>query len=131
MTTSNTEARSRAAISFQALLSKHPPGSSPYRIAERALDLAFNGSCPEGNDFEHTLLEDARQILDRQIRAKLIDGCAEAADRSRCKRKLRPVSPRNFACGEPLVARVTASPLQGGPRFSNKLHGGGGHGRNC
>lgn len=72
MTTSSSEAQSRAIASFQALLSKYRPGSSPYRIAERALDLVFNGRCVR-EDFEaQELLKEAEHLIAKQVRAKLL-----------------------------------------------------------
>lgn len=72
MTISEVEAHSRVIASIQALLSKHRPGSSPYRIAERALDLAFNGSCTHGTASEQTLLAEAEHLISKQVRAKLL-----------------------------------------------------------
>ena len=72
MTISSSEAQLRAIASFQALLSKHRPDSSPYRIAERALDLAFNGTFVR-DDFEaRELLEEAEHLIAKQIRARLL-----------------------------------------------------------
>ena len=72
MTIIKTEAHSRAVLSIQALLSKHIPGSSPYRIAERALDLAFNSSRVLGGDREQELLAEAKYFINCQVRAKLL-----------------------------------------------------------
>jgi len=72
MTIIKTEAHSRAVLSIQALLSKHTPGSSPYRIAERALDLAFNSSRALGGDREQELLAEAKYFIDRQVQANLL-----------------------------------------------------------
>lgn len=73
--TSYAEAHPRAVASFQALLSKHSPGTSHYRIAERALDLAFNSSCACGaTTSEQGLLVQAEILIQRQVRAKLIPG---------------------------------------------------------
>jgi hypothetical protein len=72
MTISPSEAQSRAIASFQALLSKHRPESSPYRIAERALDLMFNGRCVR-DDFEaQELLKEAEHLIAKQVRARLL-----------------------------------------------------------
>lgn len=72
MTSSESEARSRVVASLQALLSKQKPGSSSHRIAERALDLAFNGSCTRGSNLEYDLLNEARRLIARQIQVKLL-----------------------------------------------------------
>jgi hypothetical protein len=72
MTISDFEAHSRAVSSLQALLSKHSPGSSSYRIAERALDLAFNGMLSRGVASEQDLLTEAEDVLERQVQAKLL-----------------------------------------------------------
>jgi hypothetical protein len=72
MTIITTEAHSRAVLSIQALLSKHTPGSFPYQIAERALDLAFNSARALGGDREQELLTEAKYFIDRQVRAKLL-----------------------------------------------------------
>lgn len=74
MTLSEGEAHSRAVASLQALLSKHSPGSSPYRIAERALDLAFNRSRARGSLSEHDLLVEAETLIQHQVEARLIPG---------------------------------------------------------
>ena len=73
------EARSRAVVSIQLLLSKHKAGTSPYRVAERALDLAFN--CPywRGGDLERELLEDAEDTIQLQLRAGLIEALPAVA----------------------------------------------------
>ena len=72
MTISDVEAHSRAVSSIQALLSKHSPGTSPYHIAERALDLAFNGTLARGVASEQDLLTEAEDVIQRQVRAKLL-----------------------------------------------------------
>lgn len=72
MTISEVEAHSRAVVAIQALLSKHRPDSFPYRIAERALDLAFNCSRAFGRDREQELLAEAQHLIDRQVQAKLL-----------------------------------------------------------
>lgn len=72
MTTSPSEARCSAVSSLQGLLSKHRPDSHPYRIAERALDLAFNCPCALGVAPVQELLTEAECIIQRQIRARLI-----------------------------------------------------------
>lgn len=70
MTISSSEAQSRAIASLQALLSKHWPESPPYQLAERALDLVFNGRCVR-NDFEaQELLKEAEHLIARQVRAR-------------------------------------------------------------
>ena len=71
MNISKAEAHSRAVVSIQALLSKHRPGTNSHRIAELALDLAFNGSTPSEADFESELLADARLLIRRQVAARL------------------------------------------------------------
>lgn len=72
MTNFSPEAQLRAIASFQALLSKHRPESSPYRTAERALDLVFNGSCVR-DDFEaQELLKEAEYLIASQVKAKLL-----------------------------------------------------------
>lgn len=82
MTISEVEAHSRAVASIQALLSKHSPGSSPYRIAERALDLAFNGSCANSTAFEQALLAEAESLLAKQVLAKLLAEFAEPSPKA-------------------------------------------------
>lgn len=72
MTTPPSEALSSAIASFQGLLSKHHPDSLSYRIAERALDLAFNCSCALGTAPEQELLTEAESLIQRQVRASLI-----------------------------------------------------------
>lgn len=72
MTISEVEAHSRAVVSLQVLLSKHCPGSSPYCIAERALDLAFNWPRASSAISELELLAEAESLIERQVRSKLI-----------------------------------------------------------
>lgn len=72
MTISEVEAHSRAVLSIQALLSKHPPGTSPYRIAERALDLAFNSQFDLRTSPAQEMLAEAEAVIERQVRAKLL-----------------------------------------------------------
>lgn len=71
MTISQAEAHSRAVVSIQALLSKQSPGTNSHRVAELALDLAFNGSTPGNADFESELLADARLLIRKQVTARL------------------------------------------------------------
>jgi hypothetical protein len=73
MTTSALDAHSRAVISIQALLSKQQPGTPRYRVIERALDLAFNGVCPRGGDYEAELLADSDLIIAQQLTAQLLN----------------------------------------------------------
>lgn len=72
MATSPPEALSSAIASLQGLLSKHRPESHTYRIAERALDLAFNCPCAFGAAPEQELLTEAESTIERQVRANLI-----------------------------------------------------------
>ncbi|MDM0018009.1 hypothetical protein [Variovorax saccharolyticus] len=84
---SDVEAHSRAVAAFQALLSKHRPGSSPYCIAERALDLAFNSASARGTAPEQELLAEAKSLIELQVRSKLI--AEPSADKN-------PPAPRSF-----------------------------------
>lgn len=72
MTISSPEAQSRAIASLQALLSKHRPESSPYRVAERALDLVFNGLCVRNDSEAQELLKEAENLIAKQVRARLL-----------------------------------------------------------
>ncbi|SFE00909.1 hypothetical protein [Paracidovorax konjaci] len=72
MTISLSEAQSRAIASFQVLLSKHQPESSPYRIAERALDLVFNGRSVLDDFDAQELLTEAEQLIAKQVQARLL-----------------------------------------------------------
>ena len=72
MTIFEVEAHSRAVTSIQALLSKYASGSFSYRIAERALDLAFNVSCTLSENPKQELLAEAQHLIDLQVQAKLL-----------------------------------------------------------
>lgn len=72
MTIAEIEAHSRAIVSIQALLSKLSPGTSPYRIAERALDLAFNKPLDSGASPVREMLAEAEILIQQQLRAKLL-----------------------------------------------------------
>jgi hypothetical protein len=110
------EAQTRAVSALQALLEKHSPGTFPYQVAERALDLAFNG-LSELLASEATLLRQARSALRRQIDARLIP----------------PVQPR--LSGVPRESLCERSRMPGTHRTRTVPHGraafavGGGHGR--
>jgi hypothetical protein len=78
MTISKAEAHSRAVVSIQTLLSKHRPGTNSHRIAELALDLAFNGSSPSNGDFKSELLADARLLIRKQVAARLRSSLSSA-----------------------------------------------------
>jgi hypothetical protein len=72
MTIFSSEAQSRAIASFQALLSKHRPETSPYQTAERALDLVFNGRCVRDDFDAQELLKEAEHLIAEQVRARLL-----------------------------------------------------------
>lgn len=106
--TSGVDAHACAVASIQALLSKHRPGSSPYRIAERALDLAFNSPFLPETSHEEALLAEAEQLIQRQLRAGLIAGpstsetlarprAAALTPRSTRVRTWRPPAPQRRA----------------------------------
>ena len=128
MTTSESEAHSRVVVSLQALLSKHRPGSSPHRIAERALDLAFNGSRSRGGDLKLELLQDAEQTIGRQVEAKLLDGLADTSSTTSIARL---VGTRTFAPGLPLRHSVIGRLLQVEIRLTIEERNGDGHARLC
>jgi hypothetical protein len=98
MNISKAEAHSRAVVAIQALLSKHHPGTNSHRIAELALDLAFNGSTPSNADFESELLAHARLLIRGQIAARLRSR-TNSAPRSRNfpTFDVHPLSMRRFA----------------------------------
>lgn len=116
--TSYAEAHPRAVACFQALLSKHSPGSPQYRIAERALDLAFNSSWARGATSEQGLLVHAETLIERQVRAKLIPGpSTRPSPSSRESQRIR-VRFRHLASRPPL-RRVVAEVFVQGERWLN------------
>lgn len=125
MITSPSEALSSAIASLQGLLSKHCPDTFSYRIAERALDLAFNCPCALRAAPEQELLTEAECLIRRQVLAGLIPKTAVAplpvlstAEQIACprhlgwRRKMRPRVAEQFAqseCGLATEERSGAS----------------------
>lgn len=124
MTTSDSEARVRAVVSLQALLSKHSPGSSQYRIAERALDLAFNGPCATCGNSQHSLLEYARHTLNLQVRAKLIERGTRAGNGHYCSRRQYARAAHRSRREEAAAPLLTAS-VSAQEQLSGGTHDGG------
>lgn len=131
MTTSDVEAHSRAVVSLQALLSKHCPGTSPFTVAERALDLAFNGLQPRGGDIEQKLLEDARLTIDRQVRARLIGELSAGTKAAQPQAERGQVRTRFLAWRGALRPRVAEHLVQAELWLTIEKHSGDGDARRC
>jgi hypothetical protein len=130
MTISDVEAHSRAVSSIQALLSKHSPGSSPYRIAERALDLAFNSTSARGVTSEEELLSEAEDVIERQVRAKLlVEPAASLPPFASSERET--VRRRYLAWRGPLRPRVAEKFVQAELWLTTEECSGGGHVQVC
>lgn len=107
MTISEVEAHSRAVVSIQALLSKHPPGTSPYRIAERALDLAFNSPFDGGASPVQKMLVEAEALIERQLGAKLLCEHLASTSPATCATERRHAHPRHLARHSTLRPRAS------------------------
>lgn len=127
MTIFEVEAHSRAVASIQALLSKHRPGSFPYRIAERALDLAFNSLCVRGAAPEQELLAEAETLIKRQVRAKLLSESTRNSPSAAFPSKRDPVRPRYLAWHSTVRPRVVERFAQAELWLTTEEHGGDGH----
>lgn len=127
MTISEVEAHSRAIACIQALLSKHRPGSSPYRIAERALDLAFNGTCARGTVPKQELLDEAESLIKRQVRARLISEPVATAPTSTLPSGPDPVCTRYLAWRGTLRPRVAERLVQAELWLTTESRSGEGH----
>jgi len=68
----SVDASTRVINALQELLAVHPPFTKSYHVAERALDLAFNGSYPLATDTCRSLLTLAEITIDAQTRASLL-----------------------------------------------------------
>lgn len=126
MTISDVEAHSRAVSSIQTLLSKHIPGSLSFRIAERALDLAFNSAFPRGVVSEEGLLLAAEDIIERQVRAKLLVEPTPSA-RATASSEREPVRRRYVAWRGPVRARAAEKFVQAELWLTTEECSGGGH----
>lgn len=127
MTISDVEAHSRAVSSIQALFSKQIPGSSPYCIAERALDLAFNGTSTRGLASEGEMLSEAEDVIERQVRAKLLDEPAARPPAATPSFERERVRRRYLAWRGPLAPRVAGNFVQAEFWVTTEECSGGGH----
>lgn len=124
---SYSEAHPRAVASIQALLSRHHPGSSPYRIAERALDLAFNSSCARGASPEQALLLEAENLIGRQVRAKLIDSLSPSPAPFSHPSRRTPRRTRHMTWHRTMRPRVAEWCVKAEIRVTTEERGGDGH----
>ncbi|MDC6168394.1 hypothetical protein [Paucibacter sp. XJ19-41] len=127
MTITEAEAQSRAVASFQALLSKHRPGSSTYRIAERALDLAFNGACAYGAHAEQALMVEAENLITKQVQAKLLALPAEPPQPIASPSPLGPASTRFLAWRGTLRSHAAEQFVQAELWLTTEGHRGDGY----
>lgn len=130
MTISDADAHSRVVSSIQALLSKHSPGSSPYRIAERALDLAFNGTLARGVASEQDLLTEAADVIERQVRAKLLVEPVAVPTPS-ASSECEPIRRHNLAWRGPLRPRAAERFVQAELWLTTEELCGDGHAQVC
>lgn len=131
MTISDVEAHSSAVSSIQALLSKHIPGSSPYCIAERALDLAFNGTFAHGVASEEEMLSEAEDVIERQVRAKLLVTPAASLPPATSWSERERVRHRYLAWRGPLRKRVAEKFVQAELWLTTEECSGGDHAQVC
>lgn len=127
MTISDVEAHSRAVSSIQALFSKHIPGSFLYCIAERALDLAFNGTSAHGVASEEEMLSEAKDVIERQVRAKLLVEPATSPPLATSLSERERVRRRYLAWRGPLRRRVAEKFVQAELWLTTEECSGGDH----
>lgn len=124
---SEVEAHSRAVASLQVLLSKHRPGSSPYCIAERALDLAFNRPRASGAASALELLAEAESLLERQVRSKLIAAPSPQLPPLYLRTERAPIRTRFLAWRGSFRPRMVERFVQAELWSTSETHRGHGH----